>query len=276
VILAPASRSAACAALLWLAAFQVLAQPAADRPGPALDKPPHPLVPLLKFGFFSRPADSVRRGAPLAPSADPRDFSGRYVPREATLLLPGEQGRMASYTDRGARTFLARAQDQLAGRPRADPLLQCKPEGAVRALNQGYTVQVLQSAAGLVVVHMENHLVRRIRIGGTVAAAAPARLTLVGTSAARWEGNTLVVETRGIRDGAWLDDYGDPGSDKMMLTERYTKQPNGSLRIEATINDPANYSEPIRMVRNWTWAPDAVWRESICEAGGRHVQAGQP
>ena len=90
------------------------------------------------------------------------------------------------------------------------------------------------------------------------------RPSSVGTSIGHWEGNTLVVETRGFQDDLWLDDYGDPGSEHMMLTERFTKQPNGSLRIEATLNDPVNYVGPIRMVRNWGWAPNARWIESVC------------
>jgi hypothetical protein len=281
-VTAPAVRWAA-AALLCLAALPLGAQlpsvAVPDRSAVSLDRPPHPLlaplVPQLRFGFFRRRSETLQRDTPLAPSADPRDLAGRYSPQEATLLLPGERGRMASYTDSGARTFLARAQEQLAGRQRADPPRQCKPEGAVRALNQGYTVQVLQSPTQLTTIHMGNHLVRRVRIGGGTTAAAAARASFVGTSVGRWEGNTLVVETRGIRDGSWLDEYGDPGSERTMLSERYTKQPNGSLRIEATINDPVNYSEPIRFVRNWKWTPDVAWDERICEEGN-HDAMRQP
>jgi len=61
----------------------------------------------------------------------------------------------------------------------------------------------------------------------------------------------------------------------MMLTERYTKQPNGSLRIEATINDPVNYSEPVRLVRNWNWTPDVRWDEQVCEEADHAVSVQQ-
>jgi hypothetical protein len=179
---------------------------------------------------------------------------------------------MASYTDRGARTFLAHAQEVLAGKPRPDPLTSCKPGGPVRALNRGFTVQILQSAGELTIVHMEDHQVRHIRIGGSqVAQPLP---TLSGTSRGHWEGNTLVVETRAFRDGGWLDDYGNPASDRLMLLERFIKQPNGSLRIEVTVNDPVNYSEPVRMVRNWTWTPNVSWSEMICEDGHRGAPTG--
>ena len=242
----------------------------AERPG-QLDKPVNallaPLVPQLKFGLFRQHVDVVQRSFQLPPTADPRDFGGRYSPLEATLLLPGERGRMASYTDRGARTFLARAQAFLAGQPRPDPLTLCKPGGPVRALNEGFPVQVVQTSAEITIVHMQDHLVRRIHLGGPrVAQPAPSAM---GYSRGHWEGNTLVVETRAFRDGGWMDDYGDPSSGQLMLLERYTKQPNGSLRIEATINDPVYYSEPIRLVRNWAWTPNVAWNEVICEAHNR-------
>jgi len=254
--------------------------PPAGRTGGTLDKPPHPLlaplVPQLQFGFYRQPVDVAESAAPPPPSADPRDLAGRYTPLEATLLLPGERGRMASYTDRGARTFLARAQQVVAGPVPSDPLAQCKPESPVRALNDGFPIQVLQSPTQLVMIHMANHLVRRIRIGGGTAAAEAAPPSFAGTSTGRWAGNTLVVETRGIRDGSWLDEYGSPGGERLMLTERYTKQPNGSLRLEATINDPANYLEPIRIVRNWGWSPGVDWHERICEEHGGDDRAQRP
>jgi hypothetical protein len=251
----------------------------AGHSAPALDKPPHPLlaplIPQLTSGFYSPNGSTTTGDDQLPPSTDPHDFAGRYAPLEATHLLPGERGRMASYTDRGARVFMERAQQRINGGELVDAATHCKPEGTVRALNQGSTVQVLQSATQLTLIHMTNHLVRRIAIGGQPGPSAM-RPSSVGTSIGHWEGNTLVVETRGFQDDLWLDDYGDPGSEHMMLTERFTKQPNGSLRIEATLNDPVNYVGPIRMVRNWGWAPTARWIESICMTEHGKTAGGKP
>jgi len=155
------------------------------------DKPAHPLLaPIihqLRFGFYQPTVSRDERSMQLVPSADPRDFSGRYSPQEATLLLPGERGRMASYTDRGARTFLNHAQEYLAGRLRADPPGLCKPEGPVRALNQGSPVQILQSPAQLTTIYMTSRLVRRIRLGsGNSTMNAPAAHPSDTGRATRW------------------------------------------------------------------------------------------
>ncbi len=40
-----------------------------------------------------------------------------------------------------------------------------------------------------------------------------------GYSVGRWDGDTLVVETTGLRDGGWLDINGSPLTDAARLIE---------------------------------------------------------
>ena len=42
-----------------------------------------------------------------------------------------------------------------------------------------------------------------------------------GYSVGRWEGDTLIVETTGFRDGGWLDIIGSPLTDKAKTIERF-------------------------------------------------------
>src|SRR6266852_193951 len=44
-----------------------------------------------------------------------------------------------------------------------------------------------------------------------------------GYSVGRWEGDTLVVETNGLRDGIWLDRAGAPLTDAARVTERFRR-----------------------------------------------------
>jgi hypothetical protein len=41
-----------------------------------------------------------------------------------------------------------------------------------------------------------------------------------GYSSGKWEGNTLVVETNGLKDGMWLDTTDSPMTDASKITER--------------------------------------------------------
>lgn len=65
-----------------------------------------------------------------------------------------------------------------------------------------------------------------------------------GYSSARWEGDTLVVQTAGFRDGLWLDMGGSPMSDAARMTERMRRPNYGTLEVQITVDDPKAYTRP--------------------------------
>jgi hypothetical protein len=67
-----------------------------------------------------------------------------------------------------------------------------------------------------------------------------------GYSTARWDGDTLVIQTAGFRDNMWIDMRGSPISDVATMTERLRRSNYGTLEVELTIDDPKTYT------RAWT------------------------
>jgi hypothetical protein len=65
-----------------------------------------------------------------------------------------------------------------------------------------------------------------------------------GYSTGRWDGDTLVVQTTGFRDGGWLDINGAPLTDAAKWVERFRRVSYGSLEIEITVDDPKAYTRP--------------------------------
>ena len=65
-----------------------------------------------------------------------------------------------------------------------------------------------------------------------------------GSSSGKWEGDTLVVQTNGIKDGQWLDRNGSPLTDAAKLTERFKRVNYGRLEIEVTLDDSKAYTAP--------------------------------
>ena len=57
-----------------------------------------------------------------------------------------------------------------------------------------------------------------------------------GYSSGKWEGETLVVQTNGLRDGIRLDLKGDPLTEAAKLTERFRRPNYGRLEIEFTVD----------------------------------------
>jgi hypothetical protein len=85
-----------------------------------------------------------------------------------------------------------------------------------------------------------------------------------GYAVGHWEGDTFVVESNGYDDRTWLDHFGDPHSDQMVLVERWKRVDIDTLQVQMTLTDPKTYTapwvgDPITLVR----AKVAIFEE-IC------------
>jgi len=71
------------------------------------------------------------------------------------------------------------------------------------------------------------------------------RPTGYGESVGHYEGDTLVVDTIGLNDKTYIDNWRTPHSDKLHVTERWRLIENGEkLEILITIEDPETFNEP--------------------------------
>jgi len=85
----------------------------------------------------------------------------------------------------------------------------------------------------------------------------------MGYSIGKWEGDTLVVETAGLKDG-WLDGFGHPRSEQMRITERYRRLDFGHMDLEFTFNDPKYYTKPFGLKTALELVPDSDLLEYVC------------
>ncbi|MBZ5631616.1 MAG: hypothetical protein LAO55_00690 [Acidobacteriia bacterium] len=86
----------------------------------------------------------------------------------------------------------------------------------------------------------------------------------MGYSVGRWEGDTLVVETRGINDKTWLDALGHPHSEDMRVTERFHRRDFGHMDVQITIDDPKTYTKPFSVKVTHRLLPDTDILEWYC------------
>jgi hypothetical protein len=99
---------------------------------------------------------------------------------------------------------------------------KCRPVAPPFTSAMQLTFQILPKKDGdLTIIYGQNSTVRRIRMNGT----HPANLmpTPMGDSVGHWEGDTLVIDTVGVRVDAFtsVDRFGTPQSDQMHVIERY-------------------------------------------------------
>jgi hypothetical protein len=65
-----------------------------------------------------------------------------------------------------------------------------------------------------------------------------------GDSLGRWEGDTLVVETRNLNGKTWLNEVGDIVSHAETVVERFTPVNAERITYQATVTDPVVYTRP--------------------------------
>ena len=65
-----------------------------------------------------------------------------------------------------------------------------------------------------------------------------------GNSRGRWDGDTLVVEVRGLNGRHWFDSVGNFYSDNTRITERFRMVDANTIDYEMTVEDPTIYTRP--------------------------------
>jgi hypothetical protein len=130
-----------------------------------------------------------------------------------------------------------------ADRGRDDPVAFCRPGGALRILTYPPYRKFIQLPSLFVILSERDVTFRQIYVDGRSLPVDPAP-TFNGYSTGRWEGDALVVQTNGLRDGTWLDRNGSPLTDAAKLAERFRRVNYGRLEIDVTVDDSKAYTRP--------------------------------
>jgi hypothetical protein len=124
-----------------------------------------------------------------------------------------------------------------------DPETQCLPISVLRTFTYPTLKKIVQLPGLVVILDEHNASYRQIFTDGRPLPVDP-QPSWNGYSTGRWEGDTLLVETTGFRDGIWLDKHGSPLTDAAKMTERIRRANYGNLEIEVTVEDPKAYTRP--------------------------------
>ena len=132
-----------------------------------------------------------------------------------------------------------------------DPLYHCYPAGLVRLGPPAHLIsggrraliEIIQTPGKVILLFNYHHEVRYIYTDGR---EHPKNLELTwnGHSVGRWDGDTLVVDTIGLRDESWLDSGGHEHSTQLHIVERFRRVDEETLEIERTLTDPIALAEP--------------------------------
>ncbi len=156
-----------------------------------------------------------------------------------------------------------------------DPEGYCLPPGGPRMMATPYPMEIVQlpdQKRIFMVFEGATHIWREIYMDGRAHPQGDAlNPTYLGHSVGRWDGDTLVVDVVGFNEGTWIDYYGHPHTDLLHVLERISRPDKGTLRYEATINDPGAYTRPWTVSWNIPWNATGELSEYICQENNRYL-----
>jgi hypothetical protein len=160
---------------------------------------------------------------------DPPD--GRFPPLTERAMKVQEQRRIAR--ERPARG----PEDRSFGE-------RCLTYGSPR-IDAGYQsyFQIVQTPTAVMMMSEMIHDARVIHLDNQTHLAADVG-EWSGDSRGHWEGNTLVVDTTNYRPGVFLS----MSSEKLHITERFTRQDAETVRYEISVVDPDTWTKPWKMM----------------------------
>ena len=146
-----------------------------------------------------------------------------------------------------------------------EPDANCLPQGVPKVLFAPAPWRIVQTPTIVFFVHEAFNLWWQAFMDGRTYNGSPDNApTWHGYSTAKWDGDTLVVDSRGFNGRVWLDQLGKPSTEALHVTTRFTRKDYGHLEIVATIDDPKAYTKPWGNTIVATLQPDTDLMEFIC------------
>jgi hypothetical protein len=207
------------------------------------------------------------------PSSDPHNFDGTWY-HETMLqfqITADLYGNKTPFNDAGRKVMQRRVNSLRNGTPFINASARCVPPGQPWQMDMNTPFHVFQSQDRLDFSFQDYHGFWEVVLDPAKAQSAAFRSrppAYMGNSVGHWEGDTLVVETTGFKDGLWLDINGTPASRNAKLTTRFrkVKTDHWFMEVQFTLDDPTYYTRPWSWMRDYSWRPDmTLLREYNCE-----------
>jgi hypothetical protein len=168
--------------------------------------------------------------------------------RRTSIITDPENGKLPPLTAEGQARATARAAARAARGPADGPEDRNLAERCLVSLNAGppivpsaynNNIQLFQTRGNIGIFNEMIHNNRIIPLD-TRPALDPSVHQWMGDSRGRWEGDTLVIETRNFR----VESAFRGASDALVVVERFTRIGPDELNYEFTLTDPHTWTQP--------------------------------
>jgi hypothetical protein len=145
------------------------------------------------------------------------------------------------------------------------PETHCEPLFLLQRMSSPGVKKFVQSPGVLLMLWERNMEYRQVFTDGRPLPEDP-NPSRQGYSSGKWDGDTLVVETIGFKDGLWADGFGSPLTDAAKVTERLRRPTYGQMHVEVTVDDPKAYTRPWTVALRYNIMPDTdLLEQYLCE-----------
>jgi len=148
----------------------------------------------------------------------------------------------------------------------------CLPQGMPRMIAAPGQWRLMQTRDYIAILYEAFGILwRQIFLDGREV-ADDAQPTYLGYSTGKWDGDVLVVNSRGFNGEFWIDQQGKPVTDALQVTERYHRKDFGHMDVEITIDDPKAYTKPWTFMEHFRLLTDTELMEAICNENNIDVK----
>jgi len=144
-----------------------------------------------------------------------------------------------------------------------DPHIRCLPDFFLRAYGLPHMLKWVHTPDILVMLNEMNAGYRQIFTDARALPDTPSP-AWQGYSSAKWDGDTLVVDTIGMRDDTWIDWHGSVVTEAAKIHEEIRRLDFGHIEIKATVDDPKGYTKPWSITMRQRVVVDAELIDEIC------------
>jgi hypothetical protein len=159
----------------------------------------------------------------------------------------------------------------LAGKIAFTARSSCRPAGV-----PGFMMFIIepiffvQSPDKVLMIHSGNEEVRRIYLD--VPHSTNPKPSWYGESVGHYEGDTLVIDTIGMNDKTFIDNYRTPHTEKLHVVERWKMIDDGKmLEVDIKVDDPDTFNAPWSAIQRYRRAQPRQLGEETCAENNAHL-----
>ena len=226
-------------------------------------------VPLGRDGGQGQTLGGLGRGRNAGPPRPaPRTAAGRVLLGGATAEDKGVWigGGLGRRSDEELQPW-ARAVVADRNANELEPHTRCKASGVARQFLTPYGVEIVELPELQRIYFFDiggPHTFRTIYMDGR-SHPQDLKPTYYGHSIGWWEGDTLVIDSKGFNEGFWIDRGNSPHTEQLHTVERLTRTDLAAMRYELTVDDPGAYTKPWTATMNLRWEGGTELFEYICQ-----------